>query len=404
MAHENLNLRHLRAFCEVARLGSISAASASVHLSQPAVTQAIAKLERTLGAPLFLRRSSGMTTTEPGIQFLNRAERALGYIRSGTRLARSIGGKVQSPPAFDQMVTSAQLRVLIGVSKASNFSLAARNLGVSQPSLHRLARDLERLSGVTLFAKTTQGIELTPAAQRLAQSAQLAFSELSQGIEEINASQGIDTARIVAGTLPLARTLILPAAINELTRLRPAVQVRVVDGPYQDLLHGLRHGELDVLIGALRDPVPIDDVVQATLFLDELAVFGRKGHPLAGRRDIPVGELTRYPWVAPRPGTPTRAHFDALFHDAGLAPPSALVESSSLVLIRGLLRDSDRLTLLSAHQIRMEEEQGVVQRLGVDLPETARPIGTTVRRDWHPTATQSLFLDLLRRASRRFHE
>ena len=50
MEPDRLNLRHLRAFCEAAALGSISRAAEEVHLSQPAVTQAIAKLEEIAGA------------------------------------------------------------------------------------------------------------------------------------------------------------------------------------------------------------------------------------------------------------------------------------------------------------------------------------------------------------------
>ena len=396
----DLNLRHMRAFCAVARSGSISAAAANVHLSQPAITQGLAKLERLLQVTLFARSSTGMTAAEAGLLLLKRAQRALDLIEAGARLCHS-GGERRGKgfPRFDQLVTSAQLRAFLAVSECGNFSLAARSIGVSQPSLHRLARDLERLSGVPLFTKVTQGVELTQPALHLARHARLAFAELQQAFEELDATRGIDSARIMVGALPLPRTAILPSAINALFRIRPDVQVGVVDGPYDDLLHGLRHGELDMIVGALRIPPPIDDVVQEALFQDRLAVICRNGHPLGGRPSLSVRDLADYPWVIPRRGPPTREHFDALFREAGLDPPRGLVESSSLILIRGLLLGSDRLTLVSAHQIQHEERMGTLQRLPIDLDHTARPIGTTVRRGWHPTATQLLFLDLLRKAS-----
>ena len=53
------NLRHLRVFQAVARLGSISGASREARVSQPAVTQGIAKLEALLEVALFERRQSG---------------------------------------------------------------------------------------------------------------------------------------------------------------------------------------------------------------------------------------------------------------------------------------------------------------------------------------------------------
>ena len=397
----NLNLRHLRAFCEVAKHGSISAAAEHVFLSQPAITQALAKLEETLSAPLFVRKSNGMFLTEPGELFQHRAVRALDNLRRGARrAARAAGrGRTGGFQQFDQLLTSAQLRALVAVAQAGNFSLAARAAGVSQPSVHRMARDLERVSGLTLFDKTARGIELTPAAQVLRQFVGLAFSELEQGVDEVDAWRGLDVAHLRIGTLPLARTRVLPSAINGLTRLRPDVSVSVTDGPYDDLLHALRHGEIDVLIGALRDPPPIDDVSQEELFGDELAVIGRRDHPLAGHDAVTPVQMADYPWVVPRRGTPTRDLFEALFEDAGVEPPVRLVESSSLVLIRGLLAGSDRLTLISANQFRIEIEQGLADRLAVALDKPSRPIGLTTRRDWQPTATQALFIDLLRKAS-----
>lgn len=397
------NIRHLRAFREVARSRSISTASTRVHLSQPAITQAIAKLEAQLGVTLFERRSDGMFPTEPGELFLNRVGRALDTIRAGAREAVRLGARrgARGFAEFGNLLTTAQLRALVAMSRAGNFSLAARSVGVSQPTLHRAARDLERLTGLPLFEKTGQGIELSRAAEAMAQNVKLAFAELEQGFDELDRWLGTDTGRIVVGTLPLARTFILPWAINALLRDRPEVRISVIDGPYGDLLHGLRHGDIDMMIGALRDPVPIDDVVQEPLLDDLVAVVGRAGHPLAGRTDISVADLARHPWVVPRPETPTRRFFEALFRDAGLAGPTNVVESSSLVLIRGLLLDSDRLTMISTHQIRNEAQLGLLAPLPLATGRTRRPIGLTLRRDWRPTATQVRFLDLLREAGRR---
>ncbi|GAM77549.1 transcriptional regulator [Vibrio ishigakensis] len=55
-----------RQFYEVARSGSIKAAAEKLHISQPALTTAIKKLEGNLGMPLFHRRSKGVELTEYG--------------------------------------------------------------------------------------------------------------------------------------------------------------------------------------------------------------------------------------------------------------------------------------------------------------------------------------------------
>ena len=394
------NLRHLRAFREVALQGSISHASERIFLSQPAITQAIAKLEQLLATPLFERHSNGMRLTGGGSLFAERTERALNMIHYGTYEALRLGGDrgARHSTTPDQLLSTTQLRALVAVAGARNFSLAARAIGTSQPALLRAARELENLLGIDLFEKTAQGISLTRSAQILVQQVKLAFAELVQGYTEIAALNGRDTGCIVVGAMPLSHHFVLPAAINALARQRPEVEVRAVDGPYDELLHGLRHGEIDLLIGALRAHVAVDDVIQERLFDNPLAIVARSGHPLANKALVTIDDLAAYPWVVPRTGTPTRERFEALFNEQHRPKPPGLTESSSLVLVRALLLGSNRLTLISAHQILLEARQGLLTTLPYDLSGTRRPIGLTTRTGWRPTSTQKLFLDLLRSA------
>ena len=392
------NLRHLRAVCMVAETRSVSRAAERIHLSQPAITQAIDKLEARLGAALFEHGPEGMAATQAGKLFCARAATALEFLRAGAREISRAAGRARAAADLDRLITVAQLRALIAVSAAGNFSLAARNIGLSQPSVHRAAKELERLAGVSLFEAATQGIELTRPAQYLAQQARLAFVEIEHGFAEVAELSGGDSSRLVVGAMPLARSHILPEAIDRVMSERPNVHVRVIDGPYRDLLHGLRNGEIDMLIGALRDPAPIDDIEQIGLFDDRLAVVARVGHPLFARDAILEADLMAYPWVISPPGAPTRAYFEAMFPPAARDNLPGLIETSSLIVVRGALLRSDRLTLISQHQIVTEQSLGLLAALPVDTPGSARRIGLTIRRGWRPTATHELLMDRIRAA------
>lgn len=386
----------MKAFSIVARAGSISAAAPLIHLSQPAITQALSKLETALGVKLLMRDRSGVATTEPGELFLKRVERALSLLQTGCLRASQEGGtrNAKSDSSFDHMLTIQQLSALIAISDTGNFSLAARSMGLSQPSVHRLARDLERSAQISLFQRNAKGIALTPAAEVLGQFSQLAFSEIEQGFQELDEGMGRGAGRLTIGTLPLVRTDILPRAINEFVRHSPNTQISVIDGPYDDHLLALRHGRLDFILGALRDDLPVSDVVQERLFSDRLGIFARTGHPLMGRKDLTQRELAEYPWVIPREGTPTRQYFDYFFGGSENTP-THILEASSLILIRGLLSDSDRLTMISRNQISQEQASGLVQPLAVELNDEPRDIGITKRVEWYPTAEQQRFLDTI---------
>ena len=403
MSFDFPNIRHLRAFSEVARHRGISAAAEAVYLSQPAITQAIGKLEQRLGVQLFERLTDGMKVTEPGAMFLHRVDRMLAQLHLGVAEAIRLqpGRNGKGFEHFDRLVTAAQLRALIALASARNFSIAARNSGISQPSIHRAARDLERLAGFQLFRTAAQGIELTLAAEHLARRARLAAAELQQGQFELAAHKGRDSTRITIGTMPLARTRILPRAMNEMLKDHHAIQLRTIEGPYSELLRGLRYGESDFLIGAMRDPLPSQDVVQEPLFDDSLAVVVRPGHPLVGQVPLDLEATLAYPWIAPPKTTPAGRYLSAALDIPGRAETPVRVVSSSLILVRGLLLEGDYMTLISRHQVRFELDHGILAALPVALPNNHRAIGLTFRAGWQPTATQARFLDLIRQEIRR---
>ncbi|MEI8633641.1 LysR substrate-binding domain-containing protein [Vibrio sp. PP-XX7] len=115
------------------------------------------------------------------------------------------------------------------------------------------------------------------------------------------------------------------------------------------------------------------------------------------KTDLDIQTLTQGDWVVPRQGAPTRTIFDHLFLDAGLSPPENIVESNSHILIRSLLWGSDRMALISEHQVQHELESGLLSIVPFAVKHAYRPIGITTRKDWQPTDRQKLFLDILRK-------
>lgn len=388
----SLNIRHLRALAAICRLGSVSAAAQAISLSQPAVTQGMARLEQQLGRPMFERRADGMTPTAAGSILCARVEKAMASLAAGFRAARggsATGGFVEA----DRLVTMAQLRALIALADAGSYISASAATGLSQPSLHRAVRELETASGLTLFVRRGRGVAITPAGRIVVRAFRLCRTEIQAGLFEIAALDGTAVGRIAVGAMPLARAKLLPRAVARFHAAHPDVQIDIVDGPHAELMEQLRDGDLDFLIGALRFPEPGRDVEQKRLFDDHLVVAARSGHPLAGRADpLSWRELARYPWVIARHGTPMHRLWEKLFRDAGVDPPAAPVTCASVLAIRALLLDGDYLTLLSPDQIARDVESGLITPIGRPLPGTSRPIGITMRAGWQPTGLQAEFL------------
>ena len=388
------NIRHMRVFLEAAASGSVSVAADRCALSQPAATQAIKRLETDFGTDLLVRRARTIVPTPCGALLEARAGAALAHLHAGARAAVRGADKTRTP--FDRLVTAAQLRTLIAVAASGSFTMAASRLGLSQPTVHRAARGLEDAAGVPFFRATPWGVELTPAAQAFVLGAKLAQAEIRQAEEEIARELGDERANIVIGSLPLARTAIVPRATHAMIETTPGVQVRVVDGRYDDLLRSLREGDMDVMIGALRDPAPAEDIVQERLFDDALAIVAHPSHPLAGRTGLTLDDTLSFPWIAPPKTAPAGQYlFETLrIHERPETP--VRVVSSSLVMLRGLLAEGPYVSIISRHQIAVEERLGLIVPLDIPLSGDRRAIGLTTRAGWRPTLTQARFLDLLR--------
>lgn len=129
----NLSQRNLRLFVTTAALGNVSRASEVLHLSQPALTRALAAFEQQLGAPLFARTTRRLTLTPEGEAFLPVARRLLQDLDDAAQGLRPQAGGLQGRvslavgSAFGSTVLPAVLRGLIAAHPGLRVSVIDDN-------------------------------------------------------------------------------------------------------------------------------------------------------------------------------------------------------------------------------------------------------------------------------------
>jgi len=397
------SLRQLRAFEAVARCTSIGGAAKELGLSQPAVTQMIAQLETVLAVNLLERRRSGSFLTPLGSVLLPRVQRLFAHIQStlcDPAIGASLSGR-ETIKSVENKITDTHVRALTAIAECGSFEAAARRLNISQPALHRSARDLERVVRRSLYQRIARGLAPTDQAREFARLLKVALRELEYGIEEIRAAQGVFTSRITVGNIPHSGAHLLSTTITRFLTFYPSASVHVVDGPYEVLLDTLRAGDLDLLFGVLRRPAWATDVREEFLFSNPYAVFVGRQHPLTRVRKITLRELACYGWILPARGAPRREAFERLF--AGSAHcPTVRIETTSLEIYKSVLATSNMIALLSTV---------VEAQLGKDLiilsfgsPALARNDGVASRADWQPTRLHQQFLEFLRKEAQQYQQ
>ena len=383
-----LNIRHLRATTVIAAKRSMSAAADAVSLSQPALTQGIAKMERQLSVLLYERRNDGVIPTDAGLKLAARVETALSHLSAAAR-AITRGRRSAHP---EQSMTSSQLRAFLALADAGSFTRAADALALSRPAVIRVVRELEHICATSLAERRGRGVSLNTAGRRLARGIRLAYVEIAAALIEIRAPEET-SVRIAVGAMPLSRAILLPRAITTLVSQRPTATVDVVEGSWRELVELLRDGVIDLMIGALRTE-SLPELQQTPLLVEPLIVVGGAHHPLATVKHPRIDQLTSYPWIVGRSGAPLRERWEKMF---GAFSPRAPVECGSVMTIREILRHSDFLTLLSPDQVSVELEANVLKAIGGPLSATERTIGLVTRAGWRPTEVHSTFIDALAR-------
>jgi len=276
---------------------------------------------------------------------------------------------------------------------------------MAQPTIHRAARDLERLLQVPLFEKTSFGIVPTSGAEYLARRAGVAFAELEQARAEIAALDGNEQGQTVVGACSMAQhPFLIPDAFIQFTLKCPEHGISILNGTYEHLVASLRIGETDFLIGPLRSSDLPHDVVQEHLFDDPLGIIVRADHPLARRKRLTAADLLRHPWIAPRKGAPLRADYETLFRLANVPAPERPLECNSLSSARAFLLATNRMMLVSPHHFRDELHLRTLTLIDHPAGPIVRPMGLISRRDWRPTTTQAGLLEVIRQRSRSAQE
>lgn len=372
---ERPNLMQVRAFLSVVETGSVSKAAAILLRAQSAVTRSIIALESQLGVSLFERNAVGMRLTRQGESILPRAQRAMQELLSVPLLLdRANGGNVEPLYLFQ----TRRLEIFARLCEAQNMQTAAATLGVSQPAISGAIKVLEQGFGNRLFERTPQGLIPTRQAYVILGHALRTLNELRHFRADISALDGVVQGVVHVGALPLGRTHILPEAIVRLTSEHPRVSIITNESPFDLLANELRSGDVDFIFGALRSSDYGSDLFGEVLLREELVVLVRCNHPWVGQ-GICLDKMKSAKWILPRSASPARELLNSFFTHRGVDAPSPVVETGDLAILRGLLRNSDMLAAVSAHQLQYEIDSGELVRLPLSLQRTTRPIGLIYR-------------------------
>lgn len=221
------------------------------------------------------------------------------------------------------------LVTFMAVYETRNFSLAAKQLFISQPSVSVQINQLEKQLGLSLFDRSGhRQVQPTPAAVKLYATTEQLQRVWKQGYEQLKQTAEQSKIKVVLGFSQTTSVELMPRVIGSLladSRFQFEIQTMNSESILKAVV------DRKVAYGIIEKPIVADYVQQTEVPGDQLVLAGHPDEKL---------------WLLREPGSGVRHYTEAYLHEQGIVPQQTLVVDSNQSII-GLLTQGIGKTLMS---------------------------------------------------------
>ena len=250
-----------------------------------------------------------------------------------------------------------QLRYVVAVSRAGNFSRAAEQCHVSQPSLSQQILKLEEELGERLFERMKREAKLTPHGEAFLPRAVKILEEVDAAKREACDAHDLLRGRLIVGVLPTIAPYLLPRVLVGFAEKFPGVEIVVQEDTTARLLKLAQAYEIDFALASR--PIQDQRMEVKDLFTEELRLALPPGHPLTRKRTVRLADLEKEPFIVMKEGHCLGDQVLS-FCDRRDLKPTINFRSAQLETIQALVRSGVGISLVPAMAARGERK---------DLPE-----------------------------------
>jgi len=287
-----------------------------------------------------------------------------------------------------------QLRYLVALAEARNFTRAAASEHIAQPALSQQIRKLEEEIGMALVERTTRRVALTGAGELLVVRARRVLAELEAAGTELQALRGMYTGHVTIGAMHTMGPVDLSLALALFDERHPNVQFTVREQSSEEMAEMLRVDELDLAFLSVTERVESRGLGLHQLVSEELVVMLAREHPLGRRRKVRMAELGGERFISFREGARLRELLLAAGRSAGFEPRVTL-ESNESQRVRRLVARGLGVAILPRSDA---EGPGADVRVAtLTEPALRRDITLAWREGRRHAPAAAEFLDLARR-------
>ena len=285
-----------------------------------------------------------------------------------------------------------QLRYVVAVARMGNFSRAAEQCRVAQPSLSQQIQKLEDELGERLFDRMRRGTKLTPHGEAFLRRAVRILEEADAAKQEARETNALLRGTLTIGVLPTIAPYLLGDVLAAFLEKFSGVQTVVQEDTTAELLKQLLSCELDLALAS--GPIEGERFEVRDLFLEELKLALPLGHRLARKRAVHVADLRHEQLIVMKPG---HCLGDQVlgFCNRNDIHPGISFRGAQLETVQALVRAGAGISLIPAMAARDNRSDALAYR-SLSAPKPMRSVVAVWSKQRPPGRAANEFLKIIR--------
>ncbi|RZT39164.1 LysR family transcriptional regulator [Cupriavidus agavae] len=285
------------------------------------------------------------------------------------------------------------LRYFVALAERLNFTAAAEQVHVTQPTLSHQIKQLENELDLALFERNERRVSLTAAGMLFLPRVIEALRVLDGGTALLKASTGSLTGHLRIATSQTFNIVIVPRTVLLFRQQHEGVRVTIEELTLADMTQSLRDGDMDLAIA--YQPTEDRDMEFEPLCDEELVLVTRTDHVLARRKRVRMIELHGRDMVMLPQRFKTRQIIEEAFASAGTVP-NVIIESGTIPSLLTLVRETHAPTILSRHALPPDS---TLKAVPLESPRPTRTTGLIYSSGRPRTPIETAFGALLRKVA-----
>lgn len=293
-------------------------------------------------------------------------------------------------------IDSRQLRAFAALARTGSFTLAAKELFLSQSAVSHSMKALETDVGCRLFDRVGKKVLLTQAGEALLHHTEKILQEMAAaraGLEQLG-KWGVGRLRI--GASPTACQYILPSVLREFKESFPKCRISIAPGDTLDAIESVRENRIDLAI--TLEPRNEEQFEFHPLFSDELAFIVGAMHPWAREGHVVRNEIPKQSYVLYNKNSYTFRMVRDYFNQEDMVL-NTVIELGSMEAIKELVKLGLGVSILSPWIAQKEIQEKSLVALPLGRRKMKRNWGVIHWRGRRLSLAEETFLGLCKSAT-----